>query len=79
MNTKLKLIELTRRIEQLKEYDDCYNPKRDEIDVLSEICSDIIWQHKYQQIVALDSFYDENDSETLDLFDVVKEYVRLTM
>jgi len=79
MNTKLKLIELTRRIEQLKEYDDCYIAKRDEIDVLSEICSDIIWQHKYQQIVALDSFYDENDSETLDLFDVVKEYVRLTM
>jgi len=75
----IKLIELAQRIEMIR----CHSEneetgkKREEIDILSEIFGDVLWQHKHNELVAFDSFYDVESGKCLELLDIIVEYVRL--
>ena len=77
----IKLIELAQRVEMLR----CHSENeetgehRKEIDILSEIFSDVLWQHKHNELVALDSFYDVESGKCLELLDIIVEYVHLMM
>lgn len=70
----IKLIELSSLITIMTD-----NKNDELINVISEIVNDILTQHKKREIAALNPFFDIKQECTLELLDVVQEYIRLML